>query len=273
MVSRQDESLEQDMDKIWMQEYIRLDGCRRAYLNTIFNNQVDQFCGPNDMPCDFCHGRQLVLQYTSAIAIQQSQKWAQQEACLQRFIGFFQDHCIACIFALDLCITIQDWKSDGRIDHQAGRHCPNFQYYYRYIEKFRGHIQKKQKPADNSCHFECWLPSRFCKQWFWDGTSPDLADQNKAKCPRYNPIIIWAGLLEQWQIWEVIPLEYRPKRGLGSSSSTTMWPWNRQEYMQWFYQVDYEFFNTEVLQGVLAFYLWAERLEKDGVFSRHGFGG
>jgi superfamily II DNA helicase RecQ len=261
-IHRQVQSQKPDMDKILMQEYLQLDGCRRAYLNRIFNNQLDQFCGPGNMPCDFCHGRQLVLQYSSRLPTIQSQKQADREACLQRYIEYFQDHCIACTLSqgpIFYKYTPEGWKWEGN-NHLPGQECPNIDHYHEHIKKLFKYSRNQQKPADNSCHFPCWLPTRFCKQWFSDGTSPDT---NGPGCPRYNPIIAWVGLLELYKAWEVIPKEYQPKRDGSATGSSMIWPWNRQQYLKWVYQVDYDFFNTEVLQGVLAFYTWASAAEEE----------
>jgi hypothetical protein len=248
------------MEQELIQKYLHLDGCRRAFLNTIYNDQAEQFCGPHDLPCDFCTGRQLVLNSSSYLVTVQNQEWAKREATLQGFIQFFQAHCIACILgslAPMAKLGVVGWDFEGGINHMAGPDCPNHKKYRGIIRSLSERAQG-YPPGTNSCHFRCWLPTRFCRQWFGGGArSGASSSSSSTDCPGGNPIFIWASLIGIFGAWFLVAEDYRP---VGYTNGKL----GRQQFLEWFYQVDFEFFNTEALRGVVVFYLWAEKAQQNG---------
>jgi superfamily II DNA helicase RecQ len=235
-----------------IQQFMDLDGCRRGLLNSIYNNQVDQFCQPSDRPCDFCHGRNLVLARTSDLVVQGSRSAHQREVKLHQFLEFFQRECIVCSVLYYQLPADQrhQWVKAEDLVHHPGMKCHNWNHYC----KESGDLQqacRSQRPPANSCHFSCFLPTRFCSQWF--GSRP--RHQDYGKCPKTNPILIWFSFLQATNCWDLIPSPYRPSASLSQLTNKAILDWN--------YQVNYDFFRTECLQGVLAFYHWAQEAEKE----------
>jgi superfamily II DNA helicase RecQ len=152
-------TLEEDL----IQQFINQDGCRRALINALYNDQIDQFCQPDDLPCDFCHGRALVLEHTSALTIAKNQLVADREAKLKGFIDLFQKRCIACTMAY-----MDDFNDYWRhkpfnlkvtYKHKVGPKCPNWSIYAEVVKKYQSYWKKWDSPPPNSCHYACLLPT------------------------------------------------------------------------------------------------------------------
>jgi superfamily II DNA or RNA helicase len=228
-----------------IRKYILLDMCRRAFINNIYNDQFEQFCLPTDLPCDFCHGRNQVLDSSTRFLPSANQQAETRASSLQFLIKFFQDHCLFCTVALNSNVLGRTIRLGpamrGDIDHSAGLECLYFDKYQGFLQEFDQSIRARAPPA-NSCHFACLLPTRFCSQWF----------SNPATCPKRYPLFLWGAMLFHYKLYFLLPTDLKPikkPRSLG-------------DFFQWFYQVDKSFFGTEALVGVLAFFQWAENAHK-----------
>jgi hypothetical protein len=236
-----------DHEEQLIYQYIGLDGCRQAFLNAQYNDEVKQFCQDSDLLCDCCYGRALALDQSQGLVQEHNQHLGSREEQLKAYIDYFQDHCIACkVLYYQLGRFGQgQWVQEG-YDHQPGPNCPNGQQYKAQVDYWMQIFKDKQPPRD-SCHYKCLLPSRFCHQWY----------QNREGCPEYNPILIWLGIMQASHLWIYIDSQYQPE-SLDRHSGGIL---AIQDIYQWFCKVDMDFFNTEALYGVLAFFNWAQKAE------------
>jgi hypothetical protein len=163
---REPNNLEEEL----IQQYTMLDGCCRAYINARYNDHIEQFCQPDDLLCDFCHGRALVLEETSCLVTLDNQKVAINEARLKEYIGFYQTQRVVCMMAymdnFDQYWRHSKFDLDAGIVHPAGPKCPNWEKYESFLGKFGNWWGRWQYTKPNSCHYNCLLPSRFCHQWY-----------------------------------------------------------------------------------------------------------
>ena len=244
-----------DLEEGLIQKYAALDGCRRAYLNAMYNDQVEQFCGSTDLPCDFCYGRALVLEETSALVTLGNQRVAQSEVQLKEYIDFFQERCIICSIAwMDDFGEL--WKHSAfnlstGTTHIVGPQCPNWSLYAPILEKFDHWWGKWKSPKPNSCHYQCLLPSRFCHQWY-------TSDTNN-QCPGKNPIYHWACMIQELGAWHWMEKAYQPDQSHGKVVQHLHW-------IKKLLAVEYDFFQTEAIYGVLGFYSWAQLAKQEDIF-------
>ena len=260
--SQKASSLEEEL----IQQYVRLDGCRRAYLNAMYNDQLEQQCQASDLPCDFCHGRELVFQQTHALTLTKNQLVADREAQLRRFVDRFQEQCIICLMAQHPDFY-PHWRHDPftfkyGIQHVFGPDCPNLEAFRTTWEKFQHWRGRCPKPQADSCHFPCLLPSRFCSQWNGDQTgthqeeTESLHRAQNPLCPGDNPMYYWACMIQELGTWHWIEKAYQPDQSHGKVVGHVHW-------ILKMLQVDNDFFHTQAIHGVLGFYSWAERIERE----------
>lgn len=69
--------------------------------------------------------------------------------------------------------------------------------------------------------------------------------------------------MRAFHLWKYMDSQYQPEV-LGRHSGGLL---AIQDVYQWFCKVDLEFFNTEALYGVLAFFNWAQKAEEIGLIS------
>ena len=136
---------------------MQVDGCRRALINTHYNDQLEQFCQVTDLACDFCHGWALVLEQTSSLIITNNQVVANWEAQLKALIDRFQNRCVICVMAQSQGFD-QHWRHspmtiNHSFQHVAGLSCPNWKVYWPIFEKFEQWWGKWQSPKPDSCHY------------------------------------------------------------------------------------------------------------------------
>jgi superfamily II DNA helicase RecQ len=286
-----------DLEEGLIQQFINQDGCRRALINALYNDQIDQFCQPDDLPCDFCHGRALVLEQTSALTIAKNQLVAYREAKLKGFIDLFQKRCIGCTMAsmngFNDYWRHKPFEIDISYKHKVGPKCPNWLVYSGMVKKYQNYWKNWKSPSINSCHYACLLPTRFCRQWYpsdpsdstsgttgtgigtsgttgtgisgttgtgttGTGTTGKEAHQpGKNHCPGENPISYWSCFIQELGAWDWIDPAYQPDQ-FGKHVSHNFW-------FKKMLEVDEDFFQTEAIYGVLGFYSWALRAEEEKI--------
>ena len=216
-----------DLEEDLIQKYAALDGCWWAFINALYNDQIEQFCKSPDLSCDFCHGRALILEETSAQALQANQKVAQNEAQLKEYMDIFQERCIICLMAwmddFEKLWRHLPFNLEAGTTYQVGPQCPNWPLYAPILQKFDHYWGIWNSPKPNSCHYSCLLPSRFCHQWYTSDPSDtsisitntsntstsstrtrNLPASGPRQCPGRNPIYYWACMIQELNAWHWI---------------------------------------------------------------------
>ncbi|HWF02389.1 MAG TPA: helicase-related protein [Candidatus Angelobacter sp.] len=229
---RATDSLERQL----IREYLTVQQCRRGMIHRIFNGEIQPFCLPSERACDLCHGRGLVLDQGPTQVTLYNQQTAQRCRRLHALYQRLQTSCLPCWFFQDP--HNQDLEIQPRSTQHAIATCPYHRQYQQYHHQFVQQVRRRTPPKD-SCHFPCLLPTRLCHQFHETGPSC-------AHTVRF--LLYWGALLYGFESYHILLTKLQPHEAI--------FTW--EAFLQWFYQVDYVYFGTEALYGVLAFYHWAK---------------